>query len=226
MSRVVREKPFDARLHKIMVNARVEIRSESRRHPGQYLSRVEDVDKTRIALMVPVSKGKLVSFESGEKVRLGYMNANGFFGFKTDVIGSRTTGKIPLLYVQPPAMLHQIERREFFRTEVLLPCHFNPAGRLDDAYPGTITNLSGGGCRFASDHEIPRQGSLELHLKIPTGSLRLRGRVVSVKEIDARGERRFRAEIRFDDVDEKARDRVIEYVFDRHRESIRTPDKD
>jgi len=226
MPRVVRERTFDPKLQGLTVNARVEIRSEDKKHPGHYLSRVEDLDKKLIALSAPQSNGKPVAFTTGEPVRVGYQSEAGFFGFKTTVTGVRLTGRVPRLYLDKPEKVFQIERREFFRLDVLVPADFNPTNRPDDAYPATITNLSGGGCRFITERPISEDDVIELHFKVPGGSVKMRSRVLEATEVTVKGEKRNRAETKFVDTNEGMRDRVIEYVFDRHRETIRTRSDD
>ncbi len=136
--------------------------------------------------------------------RRGVMRIEGIIpekGFIGDRLRFEATGKAKL-----------IQRRDFVRVDAVVPVKYQPRGELSPVRDAHALNISGGGFLLAPPHEVGLGVQTRFWLEIGDGEdpVAVLGSAVRQTESGAMG-------IRFDDIDEGDRERLVRWVFARER---------
>ncbi|MEW5945695.1 MAG: ATP-binding cassette domain-containing protein [bacterium] len=115
----------------------------------------------------------------------------------------------------------QPEQRQYLRVSDVLEVEVEPIGAGNGALRKESTlDLAGGGIRLAGDAPVKPGDVIRLKLGIPgegeRGTLVCRGEVRWVQEGDAEAPGRYLYGVRFTDIPDAERDRLVKYVFSRH----------
>lgn len=121
-----------------------------------------------------------------------------------------------------------VQRRAWARVESSLDCYFiisraaaegtgtSPSGAKTAKRKGLIVDISGGGCKIATPHELQVGDELEIFLDLaPRQRLALKCQVVRIEKDDD-SDQTF-AGIMFKDISEAVRDQIIAWTFKHHR---------
>jgi hypothetical protein len=105
-----------------------------------------------------------------------------------------------------------IQRRDFVRVDAVVPVKYQPRGELSPVRDAHALNVSGGGFLLAPPHEVGLGVNTRFWLELdgeedPVSAI---GTAVRQTESGAMG-------IRFDDIDEGDRERLVRWVFARER---------
>ncbi len=124
-----------------------------------------------------------------------------------------------------------VQRRAWARIESCLDCYFilsqetaegaatRPSGAKATKLKALVVDLSGGGCKIATSHELQVGDELELFLDLePQRRLALKCRVVRVEK-DADSDQTF-AGIMFKDITEAVRDQIISWTFKHYQSTL------
>jgi len=186
------------------VNERVLVQLGDRDEPLG--SRVEDVHSDAIAIAIP-SDGKVTYvLPVGTTLGVEWLTPRGLVSF-TGRVSERANTGVPVLVVRPVTAAVITQRREFVRTELVLPAVVRlPSGV---SVPATTLDISGGGARVSGPGDLDAGTLVGLRLELPSGPLDAVARVVRSEEgVTA---------LAFVEVDDEERERLISIVFDHHR---------
>lgn len=190
-----------------------------------HVTRVEDVDQSHIAILVPMRGLRPRPFSAGTLIHAHYVHQQKRWMFVTEVEGHSEDGMYEFLRL--PGAIESTERRRNFR----LPAAIRPDSlyRLvieadtaeEDPLDGTIVDLSEGGCCIsARGFALPGERLGVLATLPEAGEIRARMRVTFVRE-PSPGNRNRRLHCEFTDITRSDRDTIARYMMRRQLEMRR-----
>jgi c-di-GMP-binding flagellar brake protein YcgR len=148
------------------------------------------------------------------------------YGFETTVLDCGPDDQVCMVLKRPRGIIELQSKRKYFRVPVDVPVTFRLSRRSKDdrkgVFFGTIRNVSSGGLLVLSEAEIPLGSELLLFLTL-TDEMDLhdfparvvRGGVVEKKKKKAL----YEYGIEFYDIHRDMRRTIMQYVFNRHKDS-------
>ncbi|AVX20750.1 MULTISPECIES: flagellar brake protein [Carboxydocella] len=201
----------------LSVNQNVEIELLEENLSGVYRSRVEEIAPDRIILALPFSKGVPVPVRVGSQILVRYFDQSAIYSFKSEVI-SRATAPQAILSISIPESVNRVQRRNYVRLDDSVPLTFYKLQEDDITGTDTVTkDISGGGVRIEIPQPLELGTELELHLKLPKDKIIAVGKVVRCLPLE-KPKKGYNIGIQFTIIEERDRDKIIKYIFDRQRE--------
>lgn len=188
----------------------------------EYKSRIADMNEDELAIELPLSEetGRLKRFKPGDELSAFYMNEEGSkFYFDTTVIGFQEDA-IPLIRIRKPGPeeISRIQRRSFLRVTADLELSLQHA---EGHYQLVRTeDIGGGGISFvvepASSDGIALSNTFACWLLLSSRSgkpdhVNFKAEVIRL----AREDNRLLCMMRFTEIADKERQRIIRYCFER-----------
>jgi len=189
----------------------------------EFKSRISDIHEHYITMEVPISDktGRLKRLYVGDELSAYFLTEGGvknFFntsvlGFKEDVI------RLVIIKKPDPESITKVQRRNFLR----VPAELEVAMKLTEQvqFLGITDDVGGGGISVLCDGSVPVKSNDTLHcwLLIPFKSGKVdhvpfKGEVVRVKPMESRQQ----VMLRFSDIADRDRQKVIRYCFERQLE--------
>lgn len=211
----------------IQVNQRVELKATVRGERKIYSSRIEAIEEKGIALAAPIRRGLPEPVHVGDLVEIIIFTDDNLYGFTSSIVELRNE-KVPLIVVRPPEKLEKVNRRSYFRLDVLLNMNYAvlpPEEELNDSFStlnkrGLVKNLSGNGLlAWVEDEPGLEEGSLlAIELFLPEGSEYLKARVVRKESLKDDPRERVAIGLQIESLRRGGRDRIIRYLFQQQRE--------
>lgn len=193
-----------------------------------FVTRVEDVNDERVAVLVPMARLQLRPLPAGTVVHAGYDFREKLYTFVTEVAGHSSDSTIE--YLHPPAEINCRERRGSFRLKTAI--HPRTVYRLvvdteqlnednDDEIECSIVDLSEGGLCLSSRNHFQAGERLGSQIELPQGGwVHVRMRVVTIDE-PRKGQLTRRVHCSFTDISPADRDRIARYLMHRQLEMRR-----
>lgn len=188
-----------------------------------YKARVADIAKDTISVELPISldSGETKLISNGTILNVWYSsNDLGQFSFATKVIGYRQD-KIPLLLLEKPSDFTRIQRRDYIRVPTFLETSYKYKGTNSDTWQLVkTTDISGGGIQFSipySKNNIDREIEGWLIVPLKNGSIehiKYNGKILR----ETNNNRETLISVQFTDIDEKMREKIIRYCFEKQVE--------
>ena len=187
---------------------------------ASHKTRVEDANGCLLLISAPVQGGIPLSVPEGTKVAISYI---------VDTIGrqsrlvtearvaKRLTDSIPMLQLEITGPWQRIQERNFVRVDVLLPAAYAclVEGERESLQSAQITNLGGGGVFLVTKTPLAVEAMIWLSLTLDGTVLEMQG-VVRRAEVLPNGG--CGHGIAFEQLDEKTRQLIIQFVFQRQLE--------
>ncbi len=185
-----------------------------------YKVRVEDITDDTITVSAPVANGTIVPMRRGMRLILGISKEDALYGFYTEII-DRKGGQVPVLIVKRSPTSRRIQRRRYVRINGEIPIEIKVVKRPDPAKPmpkldrNSIRekNISGGGMLMVTQESLERGTVLQILMEFPTGRVKVMGEVRRVQKNVETEE--YEVGLAFLDLNEKDRDKVVKYVYNR-----------
>lgn len=223
---------MEVRFNPLRVNHPVEIVDG----PKSYASRVEGVERTRVTVAAPMAGGSLVYLPVGRVVTLACLRTDpmyaGRYEAETEVLGHSRT-EPPFVFLAAPTVWRKVQLRNYVRVQATLPVacrRVEEDGQEGEAFQAETQDISGGGLRLILKSPLKAGAALQVLLHLPEGPVFAGGKVEWVGipggqplmegETVKSGEPVV-AGIRFTEIDERDRDRIVRFVFQRQAEMRR-----
>ncbi|NLL72941.1 MAG: hypothetical protein GX237_05380 [Clostridiales bacterium] len=204
----------------------------------------------KISIASPIKKGILVLLEVGVKYRLVFYTMKGLYQCDCTMLQKYREKKMVISLVEVNTELEKIQRRQYYRLECIHEIEYriitkeeteleeklaiglfsNSSEKSEirkklaklnhDWLRASIIDLSGGGCRFTSEHEH-NQGDkvvikFDFYIKNELKRLNLVSDIIISRRIEERlGFYEHRAE--FSSISDKDREDLIKYIFEQER---------
>jgi c-di-GMP-binding flagellar brake protein YcgR len=203
-------------------------------------------------LSMPIYEGRLIPLETGDEYNLCFFTGAGLYQCKGRILKRYMDDRIHVMDVFLVTDLKKFQRRRFYRLDCMFDVKYRTISevelllkdRLEEnafeteedreicqgAYDklrekwemGSVSDLSGGGIRFHSKKEVPRDNRMEVLIPLSFSSgvvpVRFMMKVISCTYFEG-----SRYEIRgeFENVKDTERETVIQYVFEEQRRRMR-----
>ncbi len=198
-------------------------------------STFEELLRNRNVLVyTPIIDGNYIQFTQKEKVKIYFTHLGGREEFIGSYVKSVKRGGIQFSEIQPISDIVRIQKRSDFRLETSMTVKIGYT-----AYNGnvgqqriaakeydmvTTSDISGGGISFYSNHQfrIGDKVTVFLTMNPKEGETELNGEVMRVKELDPKTSiYKLNVGLKFDYRSALEKEKVVRYVFEIHRKSIR-----
>ncbi|MFO7154846.1 MAG: PilZ domain-containing protein [Caldicoprobacter oshimai] len=186
-------------------------------------SMVQDIpQEDEIVITMPMLKGEPVVLSMGQRVRVNFFRERGQFYFDAEVVDRQRTDRVHLIRLKQTSPIHRLQRRSFYRLKINLSVLFRVVEQ-DFTYDkpcyikAHTIDISGGGIRLLTDEKL--EPGQQVECQIPIGerdNLELKGVVVRVVPC-VEGNYKFEVGIKFVDILEAERDRLIQFIFQQQR---------
>jgi len=207
----------------LKVNQRVYIEIlDNKGEVQRYSSRVENMSEDRVVLASPIKHRTPVFVPSGNYVTVIFTDNLCVYSFRSKVIANYNQ-RIPFMVVKTPDKLEKIQQREYVR----VPINLNVLLSYTDEDDQTreiwckSRDLSGGGLMLVNSKPFKLSKGDEVNL-----TFHLEGETISVKgeimrvyhELDISGIERHILGVKFKELSEKDRQKIIKFVYQRQIE--------
>jgi c-di-GMP-binding flagellar brake protein YcgR len=190
----------------------------------EYKSRISDIADTYIIMEVPINEksGRLKRMYVGDELSVFFLTDGGVKNyFTTTVLGFREDVVRMVLIKKPePEAITKVQRRSFLR----VPAELEIAVKLTEQvqFVAMTDDVGGGGISLLCDGHLPvkSQDTLACWLLLPFKSGKIdhvpfKGEVVRVKTLETG---RQQIMMRFSDISDRERQKVIRFCFERQLE--------
>ncbi len=180
-----------------------------------YRSRIEDVNEKQLLVAAPLKHGVVVPIRLKTELVISYIKVDlieqGRYQAEGLVIERFTLNNIPMLLVEITSSWKKIQLRNYVRVDVLLDAKYNGSN------PCIIKDISGGGLLFYCSEKLEVKERITIDFEMNSLVLRCEGEIVRVKPSD----NGFEYGLSFINLDEKIREDIIRFVYERQIELYR-----
>jgi|LSQX01.2.fsa_nt_gb c-di-GMP-binding flagellar brake protein YcgR len=186
-----------------------------------------------MVISVPISEARIVFVPTGITVRLTFVHLlHGLLGFMALVKLKEYRGNIAVLIVEPDEAIEKIQRREYFRLDVIMDALILPLS--DEAAPNESSpaevapvkaytrNLSGSGVCVISETNFPKNSWVRVELDL-NGSVRFEAKCIILRsdQIEVKRGRSYELGMRFMEITKKDQDNLVKFIFDQQRKLLK-----
>ena len=184
---------------------------------------IELLNEDILDIAMPIKEGRLVPLHVDSVIKVVFYRENGQYYFEAKVL-EKIKGKIPVLRVQRISKIYKLQRRDYYRLNVVLPLkiHIADSNNGEEARVlQTFTlDISGGGLRFSLCERIEKDQVLLCELNLNDRIYSLKARVVRVNNAYDK-DYAYEVGVEFIDIDERIRQDILCFVFDQQRKMRR-----
>lgn len=187
--------------------------------PVRVASRVLEVNNKGFAIFRPMHEGAPIPID--QHLQVTFPRGNAIWTLDCPV-RALVSMRVDLDYPDPDR-IRRVQRREHLRVAMTVPMDYqlvqNAAfGRIKQ---GVLQDLSGGGCLLRLEEEVAPGTIIRVHLSLEEyGLMEITGRVVRATPAEKRHGGRWHIGIEFYPIGERDRDRLVKFVFNKHREEV------
>lgn len=196
-----------------------------------YKSSIQDIGGDYVGISIPISNGEYAPLNNNDQVTVVYYNENDIYGFNAGIIG-RKMDKIPIILLTKPKDIKKIQRRKFFRVNLLKEVQYLKTDKnISDSALERLTrnskaftkafmiDLSGGGFRLKTKEEIKSGDIFIIKIPLDHEDIFVLSNCIRVfKDMDSN---LYVSGFSFFNIDAKMQDKIIAYVFGIMREQMK-----
>jgi c-di-GMP-binding flagellar brake protein YcgR len=200
---------------RLRLNQKIEVRKDP--DPVFFKSSIQELEDGTLSVTIPVRAGQRLMLHPGDRVRVQFVVDDASYYFDTAMLARKRSNQVVLFVLARPSVLARVQRRDFVRFPVALNVAFRLLAQTDAApasYKGKTVDLSAGGVQIASSISPSPGDKVQLTLLLEDENL---------TELHERGEvawsywddwlKMARFGVRFTDISEAERERLIAYIF-------------
>lgn len=184
-----------------------------------------------MVIMAPIHAGQLYSIHRGEKIGIVFEKNKELYKFNAEAAERRSGGRILMMRVIPKSGIMHLQRRLFFRLNVVLDVEYRMfiEGKVKEEDRGdfkkTVSkDLSGGGICLLSNVKPILNWNVEA--KIDVGEeVKFIGKIVRSTPMQNRGSYSYEMGVEFVDIKDTDREKVISFIFDYQRKMLKRAGK-
>jgi len=113
----------------------------------------------------------------------------------------------------------RIQRRSFFRFNCVMPFTFSAADAPGENCDGVMKDICGGGIRFVTNRDVPRDSIICCAITLRGETLKLSGEILH-KQRFPKSAYAYQYRIQFGDLPRDERERILRYIYDEQRKII------
>lgn len=197
----------------------LEVPSDGRQETTPYQSRLMAIDEDALIVSMPKRQGTIVPLPEGTPLHVVITQDDAIYDFDSAVIGEWEEFP-PALMLAVPDEIQRTQRRDFVRVPAEIPMVL--LGEHGLRIEAKTWDLSGGGLSFL--HAGPVRGPVTLLVQLPKDDeqaemVEVAGSVMRSQNYGAR----YLVGVRFTDLKDATREKIIAYLFKRMRELRNRP---
>jgi RNA polymerase sigma factor FliA len=210
-----------------LINNRVDIMYQG----STYRSILQDTGKNYMAISIPIKQGKYIAINEDDDFEAMYYEDVNVYRFKGRYISTRLENGVPQLLIEYPKQIIKIQRREYVRVKAVQYVTYveinennlskKELDKLDfnKGSKGILIDLSGGGCKLKAYENRSANDIILINIPDDNGNIRVKGRVIRV---DRDENKNPICAVRFIDIEDRTRERIIKLLFLLMRKQART----
>lgn len=209
----------------LLVNQRIEILDNNL----TYRCNVQDIQNGYVIINMPISGSKYYVMHPGTSLEFYAFSNKEVYKCRSVVLGKKEENNIHLIILSSPEVIEKVQRREYFRLPISMEANYCllsetsqysnlkdiPSGYFNKMNKCITADISGGGIRIITREPVLVDRNILVSIKIPD-DINLLCSVVRVEHDKI--EKLYRVSLRFVNIDERVRDKIIKYIFDKLRE--------
>lgn len=209
------------RVEDIRLNQLVEIEYKINSKTVEYLpSRIEGKSDQYLYLAVPIRKGELVPIRIGSVIKVVFTTKKNTYLFETKIT-NRQREPIPILEVEKPSELITIQRRSYVRIPVNLNVTFKVIPD-EIEYKAVTLDISAGGALILTKTKLQKGQILDFKLDLPKREpIYCKARVLRILHKAKNRADQNKVAIQFININERKKDQIFSYIFEKQREWIK-----
>lgn len=207
------------------------IQNEKEEERKVYFSRINEVlDDEKVEILMPIEQSKMVLLPKNVVFNMVIYTEHGLFHCDVKMTERYKHGNIFLQVVELLSAIKRHQRREYYRYSCSLPIW---SRQLEDnelenlvidsdnkGQEGTSIDIGGGGIRYITEAEYEKDKMIvcfiQIEVKGITHEIQAVGKVLSVKEIE-QNKNKKEVRIQFEKIDNTAREKIIQFIFEDER---------
>lgn len=235
------EKVLKLGMHIEMIKAGLELDALENVDKKFISSLHEIVDDSTLVISNPTIKTRLIPLHSGERYDGYFFQGRKIYTARFVVDKPFTDGNFRVVRIRLLNDLEKYERRQFYRLETTMDIRYliltpdnteefkkavqeHRLALLEGFQPGTTLDISGGGMRFSSSEEIPKDSMLIVQMNVRIEDEN-RSYTFPAKRLSSERQRENRNlyihRIQFVDFKHDVREELVKYIFKRQRDRLK-----
>ncbi|EYE88833.1 hypothetical protein Q428_06120 [Fervidicella metallireducens AeB] len=214
---------------KFRINDKIEIIDKN----ITYKSNVHDVHEKTVLIDMPISGNNYYMMHQGSELIFYYCAEDkNVYKCKSVVLGKKMDNNLQFVLITYPEVLEKIQRREYFRLPVAMEIKYYflpenrvynhikdvPIGYFDRMQRAVTIDISGGGIKFVTREAVMKNTNVIIKINL-FEEIILLCTVVRVEKDDETNQ--YKIGLRFDSIDERIREKIIRFIFQKLREQNR-----
>ncbi|SDF39383.1 c-di-GMP-binding flagellar brake protein YcgR, contains PilZNR and PilZ domains [Sporolituus thermophilus DSM 23256] len=190
----------------------------------RYSSRIEEVTDEYLIIAMPMSKGYPVFLSLGDNLHVRIVDNGTAYQFTCTLV-SKKLHPLPVWVVTRPREIIKVQQRSFVRVRTALPVEIsifdNETAQFSNSFQACSRDLSGGGIQLVSKEALDLGMKVQLAFELPeAGLIVVNGEVVRIEK-PHHDRDIFWIGIKFLDLAERERSKIIRYIFKKQLEDRR-----
>ncbi len=186
-----------------------------------YKSNIQDAGENYISISIPVSQGRYLPLEKGDKIEAIYYEKLNLYKFESIVLGRKIENNVPQIFIDVPKIFIKIQRRNYVRVDTVEYIKYkkitNKYSLTDkvindesDYQKAMLLDISGGGMKIKVKEDLKIGDFILADLFVEEVNIKVAGKVVRSEKDEDNGKV---CGIRFEQIDASSREKIIRYVF-------------
>jgi c-di-GMP-binding flagellar brake protein YcgR len=210
---------------RLSINEKLEILDNN----STYRSTIQDVKDGEFLIDMPYSGSKYYTMHVGSLIEFFICTEKDVVKCKSIVLGKSIENNVQLIILSNPQVVERVQRREFFRLPISMEARYYllpengryldlsdvPSGyfkRMEKIY---TVDISGGGIKIAAKQDGKHGQRAIIAISLPE-EINILCSVIRSESYD--NGKSYRIALSFENLDERLRDKVIRFIFNKLRE--------
>ncbi len=187
---------------------------------------VVDSNEFSFTIQYDIEHEDIVRFAPGNELKFAFARRNdGMYGVPLQVLGADNRGNIE---VRHTLSLHRNQLRQYVRIEASFPVKARLIRTKDpdssqvkrgEAVEARMSDISGGGLSFLCEQSFRPGDIVSVHFSLPNATFAgLQCKVLRISLQEGKTVTYFKHHGQFVDLDQRKRDQIVRYVFDKQRQ--------
>lgn len=184
---------------------------------------INTMTNNTVIISTPIHKGRIYPIQIGKKINIIFYKKNtGKYYFVGEVIKRANRKNLSIIYIKKVGSIHKMQRRDYFRLNIILNVDIEIIENDDfnKKIRAITKDISGGGLRIICKEKLNLYSLLKCTIPLENESIKINGEVVRCNLIPD-SISRYDVGIKFIDVDETIRKKIISFIFKKQRKIIK-----
>lgn len=194
-----------------------------------FKSTIQDIQEDYVVINMPISGRKFYIMHSGTSLEFYVCTSKEIFKCRSMVLGKKEENNVQLVIISKPEIIEKVQRREYFRLPIsmeveycLLPQGIEylslkdiPSGYFNFMKKCITLDISGGGIKIITREYARKECNALVNIKLQE-EICLLCTIVRCEYNDF--EKNYRISLKYEDLEERVRDKIIKYIFNKLRD--------